>query len=187
MSSKVEVPYFKYQDVVVGHTPLLDEVLDDREKRVFFQTHLCNTFPNQTLIALKVNMPGPVKNNEFVESLLLIGKIHLDQKLYDLENIISLSKIISTPCGIYYFVIVNTEDALEIKKITIQLEDNHPVGRFLDFDVFINNIQISRSQMNIKARDCYLCSNPAKECGRNRTHTVEELLKYMIQLVNESR
>lgn len=178
---------FKYHDVTRGISPSLEEVLKDRENRVHFQKELCNLYPNQTLIVLKVNMPGPIKNNEFVENLLLIGKTLLTCKLYDTNNIIKYEKTISTKCGISYFVVVDNCEILDIKSITIDLEDNETIGRLLDIDVFINNTSVSREQLKVGTRSCYLCSKSAKDCGRNRTHTVEQLLKHMIKVVNESR
>lgn len=84
-------------------------------------------------------------------------------------------------------MVVDNCEILDIKSISIDLEDNETIGRLLDIDVFINNTSVSREQLKVGTRSCYLCSTSAKDWGRNRTHTVEQLLKHMLKVVNESR
>ena len=178
---------FSRNDVGAGTAPTLEEVLRNREMRVVFQNNLCKKYPDKVLIVLKVNMPGPVKNNAFVENLLFKGKQHLVSKLdmYGIESI--YNKQLSHLEGLVYASIVDCSDSKRIKELTTDIEDNSDIGRFMDFDVFINGICVSRTQIGHNARSCYLCANEAKNCSRNRTHSVEELHDYMYKIVNESR
>lgn len=179
--------HFSREDVGAGVAPTLEEVLRNRELRVAFQKNLCTKYPNKTLIVLKVNMPGPVKNNDFVEYLLFIGKQKLISNLCSngIETI--YSKELSHSEALIFACVVDCIDAKRIKELTIDIEDNSDVGRFMDFDVFINETSISRTDVGYSTRSCYLCAKDAKNCSRNRTHSVEELHDYMYMIVNESR
>lgn len=61
-----------------------------------------------------------------------------------------------------------------IKKLAVELEETHELGRFVDIDVFQKNGEksVSRGYM----RKCYLCGQPAFVCSRNKSHTAEQLL-----------
>ena len=73
----------------------------------------------------------------------------------------------------YYCVKGN---AVEIKKITVEIENNLSVGRLFDMDVLDENgTHIERMEIGESPRTCLLCGNPAKECARSRTHSVAEL------------
>lgn len=168
-----------------GEQPTLQQVLLDREGRVTYQTQLRAQYSNQTLIVLKVNMPGPVKSNAFVSHLLLIGKTLLLDSIEAQGLNIMVIKEVKTLASQNVFVVVNTDDAYAVKRLTAAIEDSSDIGRLFDFDVYINDETISRQSLNYPARKCYICDKDAKECGRQRTHTVEELLDAMYEIVSK--
>ncbi len=58
----------------------------------------------------------------------------------------------------------------------INLEDNAPLGRYVDIDVYKNSIKsISRSDFNIAPRKCFLCDEDAHICSRNKSTVILEL------------
>lgn len=68
--------------------------------------------------------------------------------------------------------------ALKVKKRAMQLEDNLPIGRLFDIDILDPaGKHLDRVELGGKIRSCLICDKPAKECGRSRAHTVEELQK----------
>lgn len=180
-------PYLNRESVGAGTAPTLQQILLDRDMRVAFQQKLCSDFPDQTLIVLKVNMPGPVKNNDFVQNLLLIGKRSMLQKFEKQGLKVSYIDTKSNVASLACFCVVDTQDATQIKRLTIDLEDNEYGGRFMDYDVFINGKTVDRETIGYKARVCYLCAENAKVCSRSRTHSVEALHDYMFEQMNERR
>ena len=67
-------------------------------------------------------------------------------------------------------------DPLEVKKITTAIEDGSDLGRLFDMDILRpDGAKVDRKELDLPVRQCLICGKPAKECGRSRTHSVEEL------------
>jgi holo-ACP synthase len=65
----------------------------------------------------------------------------------------------------------------------MEAEELSPVGRLWDFDVFdANGVLYSRSQFNLPTRHCLICDNEAKVCARQRSHSLEEILRRIEEL-----
>lgn len=72
-------------------------------------------------------------------------------------------------------VLASFEDGspTEMKKRMIQAEDTHPLGRFVDADVFgSEGPSLSRDHQ----RSCWICGAPVWECTRRKRHSVGEVL-----------
>ena len=65
--------------------------------------------------------------------------------------------------------------AKKAKEIAVNIEEGIPEGRILDIDIIVQIKTISRSDLGLPPRTCLLCSRPAKECARDRSHSYEEL------------
>lgn len=169
-----------------GAQPTLQEVLDTRENRALFQAELCRRYPQHVLIALKCNIPGPIKNNEAIQQLFEIGIQELQQQVQERGWPCTFEKTMSLPTGPEYFVMVDAPP-LTIKKMTIAIETASAIGRLWDMDVLYfkgTGIHtINRGEAGLEPRSCFICSKSAKECGRNRTHTIEEMLTKIEELM----
>lgn len=169
-----------------GEQPTLQEVLDTRENRAMLQEALCRRNPKQVLIALKCNIPGPIKNNAAIQQLFDIGVQELKQQIQGRGWPTTFEKTMSLPTGPEYFVMVDAPP-LTIKKMTIAIETASAIGRLWDMDVLYfegTGIHtINRTEAGLAPRSCFICSKPAKECGRNRTHKVEEMLMKIEELM----
>jgi holo-ACP synthase len=74
-------------------------------------------------------------------------------------------------------------DSQQAKKETTNLEVQHPLGRLWDMDIYRNSHEmVSRSELNLPPRRCYLCNNPAHSCGRSKKHDLQELEQYILDL-----
>ncbi len=83
------------------------------------------------------------------------------------------------PSG-YEAQIVVDEDARRLKKIALKIENTHILGRFMDIDVIDSDkMQISRKDMGVSIRRCFLCENDAKLCARSARHSLDELLLFI--------
>lgn len=121
-------------------------------------------------INLSVNAIGKSKNSN--HSKLLVSYFDKHISFEGAEKVFSLN----TWCGpqiTYYLKDVN---AKELKEEMIDLEDNHPLGRFVDLDVYSKEKKSSFSRSGL--RKCYLCDDPAFVCQRTEKHRSDELISY---------
>ena len=73
---------------------------------------------------------------------------------------------------------------LEVKKAAAELEDTHPLGRLMDLDVIGPEGPIGRADIGLQERRCLICEKPARYCMRAGSHTHEELMAKIKQLVS---
>lgn len=158
------------------------DILNAREERVCFQEEVMDRYKNNTLISVRVNYPGAKKNTALSRNIYFaIEKIILDIFKYYIR--LTFFRITAEgPVGIF---IVNRNSKV-IKQLCMKVEDSHPIGRFVDIDVYdgFTRKSLSRTGFGASPRKCYLCDNIAQECVRNRTHDIEKIIKYMEE-VNE--
>lgn len=162
----------------------LDQLLNARDARRGRQLSLLEKYPDSTLIVLTVNIPGSEKRtadsltiaDRGVEALseLFAGKIIYEQHL-------------DLPTGREsYFMVSLPSD--EVKTLTTGIEDEHPLGRLMDIDVFLpDGTPLSRRDTDTPARRCLICGDDARACMRNQTHPLPELLKKIHSMVESCR
>lgn len=154
------------------------DILDAREQRVQNQKKLLKKYKN-TLIVVRANYPGINKCNETTKGIVNEIKEELlrNLKLNSIKIIFFDYKC--TPEGPLFFAIVDM-NFVEIKKMCINIEEKHSLGRFVDIDVYNENGEgISRSDLKIESRKCFICSNNAHICVRSRKHGIEEIINYI--------
>ncbi|NLW28904.1 MAG: citrate lyase holo-[acyl-carrier protein] synthase [Erysipelothrix sp.] len=160
----------------VGNPITLNEVLNARERRVSQQESLVLDHRSQTILVVKSNIPGPIKNNQYLMKIGLWG-----QKLVSKTFNTSAVLINDDNCGYEAFYVIDIP-ALEVKEKMMLIEDSYPLGRLLDGDVFYffeNGVQtISR----LDARQCFICNRDSKSCGSQRTHSVSQLQEKVKEL-----
>ncbi len=130
---------------------------------------------NSSVLSLSINIPG---NNKLSKDAKIIFDVAMDEisKL----NLKTLQTCIVIRASGYEAQIALDENAVRVKKRVVQIEENHPLGRFMDIDIIDDKKkQISRSDICMAQRRCFLCENDAKICARSRKHPLEELLFYI--------
>jgi len=154
----------------------LNKILDNRELRQKRQWELIKKF-NSTVLSLTINIPGCKKNSsdaKFIYEVALLEISKLGFKEY--EEILTCK---DTGYEGLWALHVKPE---ELKLLTCKIEENHPLGRFMDIDVIDKNRKIlSRNNY----RKCYICQENAKLCARTRKHSVQELLTYISKTVDD--
>lgn len=162
----------------------LDEMLDCREKRAGQQKEMRLRFKT-VLVSVTVVWPGEVKDTD-------ASRYVMKQALRTLKEALDEIFISSTQRGCeflttgayaIYSVKMNTA---ELKRICVNLEETHPLGRLWDFDVIDRDGQpVSRSDIGLPARRCLLCDEPAHVCTRSRGHNLHDLLLTIQRRVDE--
>ncbi len=178
----------------------LPEVLDARERRVLRQQRLLEEY-KKPLISFTMNIAGPLKNSALILHGFELGlaalKTYFPAPVTDHIPASDLADGTASaeapeaasapkfPClhreevrevtGNEACLVVDG-DPTEIKRITAAIEDGSALGRLFDIDVIRpDGTQVSRKDLGMPARRCLICGRPAKECGRSRAHSVEEL------------
>ncbi len=171
-----------------GTRPALDEVLKNRENRSRFQKALAVKNPGKTVIAFKLNIPGPVKKNEAIMKIFRIGLTDLKEILQNETISVLYEKIVDLSTGPEAYLVAD-ERILKVKRLMLSLENESILGRLYDLDVFSfegeDIITLSRTDLGQEERQCLICNKPAKECGRNRTHSVEAMHMQIAKLVSK--
>ena len=71
----------------------------------------------------------------------------------------------------------------------VQIETHHPYGRLVDLDVLAKTqdqlLPISRTEIGLPTRSCYVCEQDAKVCGRSRTHSVADMQRQIRKIIQE--
>lgn len=148
------------------------DLLDAREEKIRFITSFIET--NHVVITIKANIPGIDKNIKEAYILCHLFSSLLSKKL-EFKEIINKE----TVDGPIIYMILDATDINLLKKQCIKLEESHPLGRFIDLDCYDQFNSISRKELQMKLRKCYLCDEPAFICAKKRKHTHEELIDYV--------
>lgn len=122
------------------------------------------------IVSLKGNIPGENKNVVTTKRLMYV----IDKEL---KNVLPFNKKenFESEAGDYKLYLMNHVDPAEIKTLTIKLEETHPLGRFVDIDVYTNKGQVSRTDLGYEKRKCMICDDNAFICMKENRHTLEEV------------
>lgn len=160
-----------------GEEQSLEQIMNAREERANFQSSLSKTL-GKTVIAYKLNIPGPVKYSFAIREIFDEGVTILKKELVKLikdAGLIVYEKAFYENSGPEFFIVVDWQ-AEAIKRLVVNIEDTHELGRLMDFDVIKPSGEgLSRSDFNLPQRKCFICDEDAVVCGRSRRHDVESL------------
>jgi holo-ACP synthase CitX len=160
----------------------LQALLESRDNRQAKQRALLKAY-GQTLVSLTLVMPGAEKRNACSHFLArqateavrdALGADILSYYEYDLET------------GYEALFVVRT-DALETKKKTCRVEDEHPLGRLFDIDVLAKDgTPLSRAAVGRPPRKCLLCEQDARTCMRLRAHPLSTLQAAVQAIIDQA-
>ncbi|WBL45320.1 citrate lyase holo-[acyl-carrier protein] synthase [Clostridium estertheticum] len=148
-----------------------EDIMLAREIRIKYQEELVKQY-KIPLLVIRVNYPGINKNNYYSHEITRI-MYKIICELF--SNSIIFKKIITTAEGLIVIMCINN-GARDIKLITLNLEDNHILGRCVDLDVYDEKGRsISRRDFGLEMRKCYICNDIAHICVRSKKHSIEEV------------
>ena len=173
-----------------GERPPLEEVLHTRENRARFQEALAAEYAPDTVISFKLNIPGPVKSNETIGKIFSLGKSDITDALSAEGWEILYEKTMDLKTGPELFLVTRGTHA-EVKSAMIRLEEETSLGRLYDLDVFAAEGTVvrtlSRENLGYAERRCLVCEQPAKVCGRNRTHEIREMHEKIMEILKKEK
>lgn len=151
------------------------DILDSREERSNYQRELIGKY-NSSLISFTLNAPGTIKDNPIYRKIHEEGIRSILEKINDNNISILYKEELYKSTGSEGFIVVDIE-SIKLKNLMISIEDDHPLGRIFDIDIFdFNHNQISRKDLDIESRKCLICNNKARICIREKNHNYEELI-----------
>lgn len=162
----------------------LSTILANKDWRARFQLDLMEQFPQATILAIKLNIPGSIKNNQSIERIFSGGWFRLLEN-FD-EVTIQEELFLHRKTGPEGFIVIR-EDLRNAKIASVDFEQAWSLGRLFDVDVMskqnISGGQLSRTSLGLPVRQCFVCGAPAKECARLQTHTKTEISKAIDDMV----
>jgi holo-ACP synthase len=164
----------------------LQEVLNAREKRARQQFELVKKY-HLPLLSITLNIPGVIKDSRPIRFIFreCLKLIKFDIKKDKNRKIIhdSMNYFADGPQS---FLIVRNISATGLKRIAVEIEDNHTIGRLFDIDVIDRNYhKISRKELNKPLRKCIICEDLAINCITLRKHPREEIINKTHKMINE--
>ena len=183
----------------------LNELLASRDSRHAMQQKLLAEHSGKTLVCLTVVMPGSVKRNH--QSLVvahaaveqMIRSYELRVRSYELGVTNDELEVKNDELGIRYggrlierdletgyeAYLITPLPLLEAKRIAVQIEDTHPLGRLFDIDIIDKDgVPVSRDRVGSRPRRCLVCDREARYCMRMRWHTQEEIWERINAMVD---
>ena len=159
---------------------MLDKVLEDREKRYNKIVNMINKF-KLPVVCGKINYPGPDKNTKEASAAFNV-----------------LLKLVEEEFGPYSTIFEKIEgfdgsaiiaavkiNSLKAKEIAVKVENNNPVGRIFDIDVYdLKGYPVSRNLTD--KRKCILCGKDARECIRQHRHDISIVVNATNDLIRKN-
>lgn len=178
----------------------LDELLVSRDARHAMQQKLMAEHSGKTLVCLTVVMPGSVKRNQ--QSLIVArAAVEAMRKAYNIsDDLLPETELLTNElkaeageCLVerdlntgYEAYLITPLPLLEAKRVAVDIEDTHPLGRLFDIDVIdAQGIPVSRDRVGGQPRRCLVCDHEARYCMRMRWHTQEEIWARIKQMTDD--
>lgn len=173
-----------------GQKQDIAQVLQNRDRRNALQTKLVIVNSSKTIAVAKLNIPGPIKNNEVIQHFFENELLHFQKQLQNHGILFEIvQEWLKAGTGPERFYVIDQSPTL-VKRLSVAFEDSTSARRLFDIDVLVqknhNVIPLSRLASGHAPRQCLLCDHFAKECGRTRVHSVKELQKRVSELINDS-
>lgn len=161
----------------------LPELLTSREARSARQSDWLNRH-QCSLISLTLVAPGPLKDSLLTRRIFVSAWRALTVLAQQQDWRVLAQEAFPLPTGCEGLMAVDLS-AETVKDAALMLEMKHPLGRLWDIDVLdANGRLLSRRDVGLAPRRCLLCNRPANLCGRERTHSVDQLLAQMELMLN---
>lgn len=159
----------------------LHQLLASRDARHAMQMQLIGQHPGLVLVCLTVVMPGNVKRNR--QSLVVArAAVEAMREAFRPADGMLTERDLETGYEAYMLV---GGDMLSVKRTACGIEDTHPLGRLFDIDVIDSSgSPVPRSEVGGSQRRCLVCSNEARYCMRNHSHTQDEIWRCINALVD---
>ncbi|WP_421920024.1 triphosphoribosyl-dephospho-CoA synthase [Marinifilum sp.] len=154
---------------------VLGKILAARDKRAALRAEISNS--GRASLSLNLNIPGYPKSNEKIHLCFKMVLSELTRHLLSHRILVDVSAeyCATDEAGDFFLTPLLEENYAieEVKQISEQFEESHPLGRLLDVD--ITNVS-GEPVSSGKAKLCYFCNEkPALVCMREKNHPYHDI------------
>ena len=149
---------------------LLAAVLDHRERR--WQQRMALSRQCDTLVSLTLCLPLRYRGREEWKAFLRRQSAEIEKRLSAAGFPVTGRDESDGADGLCLFLL--SRGGTELKKACVALEEELPGGRFLDIDV-TGDEPVSRRDLGLPPRRCFVCGEPAADCVAMRRHSAKEI------------
>lgn len=161
----------------------LDEIVKSRQRRAKKIQGLVKEY-NHTVVCLTLNVPGKIRVFELLQHAFNDGCKRFENAFGSNNAIIH--KAYSPHATGYEAYFILDRDAKDVKIITSRLEEADELGTIFNFDVFdVEGKEILRADVGVPLRKCLLCNEAASKCIKQSTHTPEEVVIKVQQILQK--
>jgi holo-ACP synthase len=87
-----------------------------------------------------------------------------------------------------FLLMVSPLPGVTLKRMAVRLEREHPLGRLADIDILTPAGEpLSRADLGLAPRACFLCGEPAALCRRRRQHPQQLLVDFTLALLETAK
>ncbi|UQS81927.1 citrate lyase holo-[acyl-carrier protein] synthase [Bombilactobacillus folatiphilus] len=162
-------------------------ILHNKDWRANQQQRLLSDYRMDVVLGIKLNIPGKIKTNEEIQQIFTAGVKEIQRicRVADLP-LVFWKQYLRRLTGPECFMVI-AENVVLVKRQMIQFEEQFALGRLFDVDVLGQSVtnQLSRTDLGLPPRKCYVCGRPAKQCARNQTHSIDDLKSAIDQYYHE--
>lgn len=167
-----------------GPITSLEQILDSREQRAVRQREWVDAH-SLPLVSFTINMVGSIKKNHIAKVAFEHGYKAIVNACVMSEMAILKTDIKEESTGYELLVVVDTCDIHLLKNIMVGIEETHTLGRLFDIDVICKDYRpISRNAIKRPKRRCLVCEQETTSCIRQQSHSMEDVIKKMTELIN---
>lgn len=157
-------------------------ILACRENRVRRREQLQQEY-GLPAVLLSLNIPGADKDAPLYEKVHVAGEQEFLRRCAAAGLQVEREEARRGACGGESLFLIAAEP-VQLKRLCIQIEAQHSLGRIFDFDVYAGDGSVvDRGQLSVAQRSCFLCDEPARVCARLGRHTAEDLQSYLSSLI----
>lgn len=150
---------------------IAEDILIERERRIECQEKLIKQY-KMPILVIRVNYPGANKSNHFSQEIIVI----MEQLICEMFSHYIRYKIMETTAEGPIVIMCIDKKARDIKSLTLNIENNHTLGRCVDIDIYDEKgNSISREDFGLNMRKCFICDDIAHNCVRSKKHSKEEV------------
>ena len=121
---------------ISGKEQDIPAVLANKDHRAAVQHRLVADYPEMTVVAAKLNIPGPIKNNSAIKEFFVAGLYQLEQQWLQAGTAFyQKGQWLEAGTGPERFYLVKAA-APTVKKATTAFEEATASNRLFDLDVF---------------------------------------------------
>jgi holo-ACP synthase CitX len=160
---------------------MLIEILEARERRWQFRLQLAKEF-GKTVISVTLCAPLNYRRSPCAGDMISAAMDKIISALQAMSIKAWRAGLTNDKDGAAGFVVAAGE-AAAIKRICVKIE-KLPGGRLFDIDVMsCTGSPVSREDVGLPPRRCFICLSPAAQCVREKKHSAIEVNRAVDELI----